>query len=141
MDWTYRIEEWLEEIKNEYKIYRMIRFNKEEIKIKSFEIPIFYSHYLDYLDKTSKMENFIITHNECYPYGVIDMAARETRILTPPVFLQPCLIRDLEIPEFSNKEEFLNIIRSPIVHSNNIDKCTDYINIAQKIIEDFNHER
>lgn len=65
-DWTNRIEDWLEEVNNEYVIYRLIRFRNEEKNIKSFESPIFYSDYLSYLNQTSQIETFIITHYESY---------------------------------------------------------------------------
>lgn len=136
-DWTYRIEDWLEEIKEDFKIYRLIRFKDEEKKIRSFEIPIFYSKFFEYIEKTDLIENFIITHHEGYPYGVIDMAVRGTRVLTPSKFIVDELKCKLNLLCFNNKEELHKILNSPIdEYWNHIDElCDDYSYIVNKIDE------
>lgn len=137
-DWTNRIENWLETIKKEYKIYRMIRYKKEDKNIKSFEIPIYLSDYLTYLKNTSKIETYIVTHKESYGYSVIDMLTRGIRVLSPPNFLpKKSLVNYFNIPIFKNQTEFLMKIKEPINKSfwdNQINKCTDYNDIA-KIID------
>ena len=135
-DLTFRIEEWLTEIKDDYKIYRMIRFTGEEETIKSFEIPIFYSDYLNYLKVTERIENYIITHKECYPHSVTDMVARGTRILTPTDFIPGCMQNALQVPIFNNKDEFLSIIKSSVGEewSEKYKHCTDYNDVV-KIID------
>lgn len=136
-DWTFRIQEWLEDIKNDgYKIYRMIRFKGEEKTLKDFEEPIFYSNYLEYLENTSKIENYVITHTECYPHGVVDMVSRGTRVLTPPDFIPECMVKRLDISVFRNKEEFLNIVTRPLEKKwNNVrNNCTGFDKVV-KILE------
>lgn len=135
-DITYEIEVWLDDIKREYKIYRMIRpQDKFNHRIMDFEIPLTTSDYLTYLDHTSAIENFIVTHHEGYPYGVIDMAARGTRVLMPKGFIARCMVESLGIPTFTSKYEMLDIITAPIepTWSNKVDACTDYDTIANEI--------
>jgi hypothetical protein len=135
-DITYEIEVWLDDIKHEYKIYRMIRpQDKFNHRIMDFEIPLITSDYLTYLNSTSTIENFIVTHHEGYSYGVIDMAARGTRVLIPKDFLARCVTESLKIPEFRNKQEMLDIITTPVepTWSHKINICTDYDAIADEI--------
>ena len=132
-DWTLQIENAVKELTNDgYTFYRMIRFDGEEEKIKPFEIPIKYSDYEEYLEKTKSIETFIVTHKESYSYGVIDMAVRGTRICTPPEFLNRDIISVFNIPTFNNKRELLSILRRPLEHywESLILKCTDYNDIA-----------
>lgn len=135
-EWTYDIENWLEELKEDYKIYRMIRpQDKLNDRIKNYEIPLLTTNYPNYLKCTSKIENFIVTHAEGYPYGIIDMVARGTRVLTPPGFICSSVVQPFEISVFNNKQELLDIITKPIEKTWNskIDQCTDYDTIANVI--------
>jgi hypothetical protein len=137
-DWTYNIEKWVENlIDDNYIFYRMIRWKDEEKSIKSFEIPINRCSYLEYLDKTNFIETYIITHQESYAYGVIDMACRGSRVCSPPNFLKKCITDRLNIPIFKNESELNTILKRPIEnyweYSNS--KCTDYDNIAIMINE------
>lgn len=135
-EWTYDIENWTEELKEDYKIYRIIRSqDKLNDKIKDYEIPLETANYPTYLEQTSTIENFIVTHHEGYPYGVIDMAARGTRVLTPPGFICSSIVQPLEIPIFNNKQELLDIVTTPIetTWNSKIDQCTDYDTIANII--------
>jgi hypothetical protein len=132
-DWTFRIENWIEKLVGEgFVFYRMLRFPNEEKTIKSFEIPIEYTNYLNYLEKTKDIETYIITHQESYAYGVIDMACRGTRVCTPPTFLKPVITDRLGIPIFTNEQELLSILRAPIEDywKDSALKCTDYDEIA-----------
>jgi hypothetical protein len=131
-DWTFDIEEWLEDLKDEYTIYRIIRFKDEEKTIKSFEIPIPASNYKTYLAKTAHIESFIITHGECFPYGIIDMVTRGTRVLCPPKFIPSTLVDMFELPIFKNKQEFINIVTKPLepVWSTKYQHCISYDEVA-----------
>lgn len=136
-DMTFQIEEWLES--ENRPIYRLIRFEGEEKKIKSFEQPIFYSDYLTYLDRTSHIETFILTHKESYSYGVIDMAARGTRILVPLNYIPECLVNDLKIPLFQDKETFFKELHKPITDDEiqqRINACVDFSE-SVKIIDEY----
>jgi hypothetical protein len=137
-DWTHKIEDWLMDRKDEYKIYRIIRFKDEEKNIKSYEIPIFYSNFFEYLESTNTIQNYIITHKESYAYGIIDMIARGIRVLTPPQFVKKDIIDYFELPTFTDKNSFLNILDEPINESlwkGKINKCNDYSLIAKEIDE------
>lgn len=132
-DWTFRIEEWIEELSDTYKIYRLIRFPDEEKSIKTFEQPLYYDSYLSYLNKTAKIENFIVTHQEGFPYGVIDFAARGTRVLVPDnKFIPQTLIDNFNIPLFKNKKDFISLLNQNIDESWNkkINSCIDFKDIV-----------
>jgi len=132
-DLTYQIEEWLDEIKKEYKIYRIVRTSEEKETIKSFEIPIYYSNILEYLNNTEKIEYYIITHKEGFPYGLIDMACRGTKILSPIDFLPQSMIDSFDIAIFSNKEEFFKKLNNSKESKPNV--CLSFdeiINIMDK---------
>lgn len=74
-------------------------------------------------------------------YGIIDMAARGTRIFSPFGFIQECLVKTFEILNFSNKQDFFRLLREPInneVLNKKIDCCIDYSDISKKIHTFFN---
>lgn len=132
-DLTNKISDWLSSKKDVFKIFRMIREDMIDFKLKKdYEIPISFSMYPQYIEKTDKIENFIITHKEGYTYGVIDMVARGIRVITPNDFIPKCVIDDLCLPTFSSKEELLAILEnSPDKDWNKrINLCTDYKEIA-----------
>lgn len=140
LDWTNKIEDWVEKISDKYKIYRMLRFVNEEKNIRNFEIPINNSGYINYLDNTKHIENYVITHKEGFPYGVVDMAVRGTRIFTPPNFIPQTLIDVFGVNVFRNEEEFLEQISNPVDEAkqkDNINKCISYDELARLIYERF----
>jgi hypothetical protein len=132
-DWTNQISDWLQEKKENFQIYRMIRDEKYDLLIKKdYEKPIDFAIYPQYLEKTNHLENFIITHKEGYTYGIIDMVARGIRVITPKQFVPKCVIDDLCLPTFSNKEELFQILekRPNDDWNKRINLCTDYKEIA-----------
>jgi hypothetical protein len=137
VDWTLQISDWLSCLKDEYKIYRMVRFGaEEEATVKPHEIPLRHTSYNKYLELTNRAETFVCTHTESYGYGVIDMVVRGIRVGLFSRSLNNELIRRFQLPMFSNRDELLALIRSPVEPRWNdlIHKCTDYFDVV-KIID------
>jgi hypothetical protein len=137
IDWTHRISDWLSSVKDDYKICRMVRFGQQETDtVKPYESMLPHCYYGEFLDKTNDFETFVVTHADGYGYGVIDMAARGIRVISPPGFICPELVDAFGIHIFHNQDELVDIIKSPVdEHWNNcINKCTDYSDIV-KIID------
>jgi len=135
--WSKRIWTWLEEIKNEYKIYSLISRsielkcgNPKEEHLKTLPkwiIPIQATNYIDYLKKTQTMETFIVTHVGSYNFSVIDMLVRGIRVLSPVEAIPKFNIDRFNIPIFNNRIELLRLINAPINKdkwNNQIQKCT-----------------
>lgn len=128
-DISVEITDWLEEIVSEgYKIYQLTKKNdKPHSKIIE---PIFKCNYKEYMEKTSRIESFILTHPGSYENSVIDMVARGTRVLVPidqgtfkrydktEGFVPIEIIKDFELGTFKNKEQLINLIKKPIDNSN-----------------------
>ena len=134
-DWTTRIEEWLSEVADRRSISRMVYYKDYPAVLPPFVTPLPPLPYHEYLKATAHFERFICTHAECYPHGVIDMAARGTQVLAPPGFLPECIVKDLGIPTFSSKEELLALLSEPVGDEWNrkIDLCTDYGDVAKSM--------
>lgn len=132
LGWTDRIERWIEPIADSFAVSRMIYYTDRECRVPSFVTPFPSRPYPKYLADTSHFERFICTHAECYPHGVIDMAARGTQVLAPVGLLPDCVVADLGIPTFSTCEELLDLLAKPVgpEWASKVDKCTDFANIA-----------
>jgi len=144
--WSKRIWNWLEEIKNEYKIYSLISRSidlkcgnpkNEHLKVlPNWIIPIQATDYMDYLEKTQTMETFIITHVGSYNFSVIDMLVRGIKVLSPNGAIPKYNIDRFNIPIFNNKIELLKEINTPINKKkwdSQIQKCTDMKKVASII--------
>lgn len=140
-DWTDKIEDWLEEIKDKFTIYKIIRLPEEENRLRPYEIPIEYTNFKNYLSITDKMESFVVTHKESYGHSILDMLARGIRVITPPDILpKKSFIDYFSLPVFTNKEEFYNLINIPPdkkFWDNQIEKMTDFSEIVKIIDEKF----
>jgi len=138
-DWTFKIEAWVERVKKG-NVYRMLRFPNEKNDMLQYQKPIEYTDYLDYLAKTSGIETFVITHRECYTYGVIDMAARGTRIISPEGFLPRCLVDVFGIEEFTDENTFVELLNDEIDVNQlkeNVNKCMSFDDIVLIMLKKF----
>ena len=128
-DMSIQIIDWLEQIIDEgYKIYQLTKKNDNPYS-KIIE-PIFKCNYKEYMEKTSRIESFIMTHPGSYENSVVDMVARGTRALVPidqgtfkrcdttEGFVPIEIINDFELGTFKNKKELINLIKKPIDNSN-----------------------
>lgn len=141
-DMSVQIMNWLEKfVDNGYKIYQLTKNgdmpHSEIIK------PIFKCNYKEYMEKTSEIETFIMTHPGAYENSAIDMAPRGTRVLVPidqgtfkrydktEGFISMEIINDFELGTFKNKEELINLIEKPVDNS----KIEKYISMMTDMEE------
>lgn len=124
-DISVKITDWIKDLIDEgYKIYQLTKKNdKPHSEIIE---PIFKCNYKEYMEKTSKIENFILTHPGSYENSVIDMVARGIKVLiaTDQGIFKRCdktegfvakeIIQDFNLNTFKNKEELINLIKKPI---------------------------
>jgi hypothetical protein len=128
-DISVQIMNWLEEfVDNGYKIYQLTK--QGDLPHSKYIEPIFKCNYQEYMEKTSEIESFIMTHPGAYENSVIDMVARGTRVLVPidqgtfkrydktEGFVPIEIIKDFELGTFKNKEQLINLIKKPIDNSN-----------------------
>jgi len=127
-DLTFQIVDWLDD--KDYFVSRMIRFDDDYDTLRKNVKFIWYTNYLAYLKITNDFENFVVTHCDSYPFGVIDMAMRGTRVLSPKGFLPVCMVKDFKINEFSNKSEFFDILASSVPNNDFSSVCIDYNEIV-----------
>jgi hypothetical protein len=142
-DWTYKIEEWLEEMKDEFMIYRQVQdepsveVGERQARISPYLKQLKQLSFLEYLKATDTLETFIVTHYESYGYGILDMIARGIRVVVPDTFIHT-QYADLYMPKFSDKQSLLNILRTPPDEEglkSNIRKLTDYSEVVRIIDE------
>lgn len=137
-DWTYRIEYWLEPYAFKRPISKLVKDQIEcEHNTRRWAKPLYLTNYIDYLDKTRCFEKFVITHHESFPYGVIDMAARGTKVLAPPEFVPQVMINRLNIDIFHDKKEFLQMIDKPVTVLPSLDIFIDYDEVADIMMDKF----
>lgn len=150
-EWSRNIWEWLEEIKDEYKLYCLVdadtayanKGNPHEVQMKylpKYITPIFATNYVDYMKKTETMETFIVTHMGSYNFSVVDMISRGIRVFAPYKFVPKINEHLFSLSNFKNKEELLTIIKKPIdndYNNNNIKKCISIDTVAQQMNEVF----
>lgn len=141
-DMSVQIMSWLEKfVDNGYKIYQLTK--KGDMPHSEIIEPIFKCNYKEYMEKTSEIETFIMTHPGAYENSVIDMAPRGTRVLVPidqgtfkrydktEGFIPMEIINDFELGTFKNKEELINLIEKPVDNS----KIEKYISMMTDMEE------
>lgn len=151
-DISVEITDWLNELVDQgYKIYQLTK--KNDVPNSKIIEPIFKCNYKEYMEKTSQIESFIMTHPGSYEHSVIDMVARGTRVFVPidqgifkrydqtEGFVPIEIIEDFELGTFKNKEQLINLIKKPIDNSNiekHISMMTDMeeaVNIIDKTFQ------
>lgn len=142
-DWTYKIEEWLKEVKDEFNIYRQVQdepsveVGERQSRISPYLQQLKQLPFPEYLKATDTLETFIVTHYESYGYGILDMVARGIRVAAPDTFMHS-QYADLYMPKFSDQQSLLKILRTPPDQEglkSNIRKLTDYSEVV-RIIDD-----
>jgi len=118
----------------------MVRFPAYDLPtVKPHELSLGVCPFADYLQRTNRVETFVVTHRECYGYQVIDMVARGIRVVTPVGFLHHSVVDGFQLPTFRNQEELLAIVSSPVESrwATMINRCTDYSDVAKTILNGF----
>lgn len=134
-DWTHRIDNWVKDlVEDGYTIYRMTKFEDDVELVKKYETPIATAVYPEYLNSTALIANFVVTHNESYGYGLIDMAVRGTRVMAPRGFIPKFMKQSLDVKEFRSKDTLLKIIRKPF-REEDVSSCVENLNSYDNIAE------
>jgi len=142
---THEIFTWLEDLKDEFKIYSMVYGSKQgEYALNimpKYVTPIMPCPFLEYLGKTNKMETFVVTHKGSYNLSVIDMLVRGVRVISYPGFIPQYNVERFEIPLYKDKESFLEAVRAPIDKNHwdkQVEKCTSVQELSEVLNEQFN---
>jgi hypothetical protein len=69
--------------------------------------------YLKYINRLKHFERFVVTHSECYAFGVLDAIAMNVEVFAPENFMPKCLFQDLSIKTFKDTDELLEMIERP----------------------------
>ena len=120
---------------NARTVYRMLRDRYDRGRAAEYTIQVPLSFYPVYLNSTAHIERFIVTHRECYPWAVTDMAARGTQVLSPRGFIPESVAWQLGVEQFGNKDELLAILARPVADEwrRKIEMFTDYDECARII--------
>jgi hypothetical protein len=136
LDKTKEIQSWIKYLPQKFKFYRLTRFENEIATLTEREIHIPYTNFSKYLELTDNIETLIMTHHECYPFGVMDMVARGTRVIAPKGFLpKEDMVDYLGIQEFSNSTEFYDLVNTP-PDTNYLRNLTAKLTPYERIVED-----
>lgn len=93
--------------------------------------------YPEYLAATATAGTFIVTHSGSYNHGIIDMAARGTRVIARAGGaggIPPSMITNLELPTYRSTEELRTQLAVPIDHvvwDQRIERCTDWTDFVR----------
>ncbi|PYK92193.1 MAG: hypothetical protein DME36_14265 [Verrucomicrobia bacterium] len=145
-DWTYQIEEWLENSAQEYCISRYVQHENDttaperEKKILTYLKQMHEVPFAQWLAQTDRLETFIMTHYESYGYAILDMFARGIRVLCPTPFLPPHFKEKFHFETFSTKNELIALLRTPpdaLKLINNSAGLTDWGDVARLIDDRF----
>ena len=141
-DISAQITNWIEELVDEgYKIYQLTK--KNDMPHSKIIEPIFKCNYKEYMEKTSQIESFILTHPGSYENSVIDMVARGTKVLIAKDqkifkrydksegFVAKEMIEDFDLDTFTNKQELISCIKKPFDNS----KTEKYISMMTDMEE------
>lgn len=123
LDWTVDIVEWLKD----FNTVKMARYEMP----KENEIPL--TDYETFIKNTDHFKYFIVTHAESYPWGVLDMAYRGIKVLTPKGFIPQILVDKLQIKEFSNRQELISFINDESLPNVN-DQFIGFDELSDKIV-------
>lgn len=152
-DISVQITSWLEGLVDQgYKIYQLTK--KDDVPHSKIIKPIFKCNYKEYMEKTSKIESFIMTHPGSYEHSVIDMVARGIRVLVPidqqmfkrcdntEGFVPMETIKDFKLATFKNKSELISLIKKPIKnlqlekHISMMTDMKDAVSIVDQVFQD-----
>jgi hypothetical protein len=151
-DWSKKIWKWIESLKEEYKIYTLLKQTRDEdgdwkeeaLKIlPKYIIPLYDDkstdnqswNFKEYLEKTNKFEQFIVTVHGSYNYSVVDMIARGIRVLSPKGF-----VYNKTIETFRDEKELIKLLKMPLdktLLKNQLDKCISLDGVAKIMLNYF----
>jgi len=141
---SHEIYTWLDALKDEFKIYSLVYGAQQGSRaleiLPEYVTPIMPCPFMDYLEKTEKMETFVVTHKGSYNLSVIDMLVRGIRVISYPNFIPTFNIERFGIPLYTDEQSFLSTVRAPVNvdHWNKqINNCTSVLALSTALREQF----
>lgn len=142
-----KIINWLKDISNEYKIYKLVRYDEKLENIPDYINLIPHMEFKDYINEISKFEIFISTHCGSYNSSVVDMLAFGAKCIIPKINGVPYIpqynIDYFNLPVFTSRVELINEIKKPLnydILNSQINKCTDINDIIFDIDKQFRNK-
>ena len=94
--------------------------------------------YPEYLERTAPYENFILTHPGSYEHSIIDMVARDIRVLVPMqngrTFAPAAIVEQMNLETFQSREQLLTILDRPFNDKGRRKSfCTDMPEIVRRV--------
>jgi len=134
-EWTNRLIDWVEPLKDECKIAKLVSSTEKDFVYPDWLETIKPTTYFDFLDKTRQFETFIITHMGSYNHSIVDMAGRGMRLLAPHGFTHDDVVDSLGINLFGGIDSLMAELDKPIGEgvSRQIDKMTDAGDLVAKM--------
>jgi hypothetical protein len=126
--WCNKLYEWLGPIKDSVEVGQLLRPRIKSDPIPSWIDGIPEMGYVDYLARTSRYENYIMTHAESYGHSIID-----TNGSLP--FAKKPLVDALGLQVFRTREELFSILASPPKTEVQKSAFTDMPEIVRRIDE------
>jgi len=151
-DWTFKILNVLEKLKDKYKIYKLFRSDEQLEWYEKYPwiTIIKQSNFNDYLSNIKNKEIFISTHCGSYNSTVVDMLAFGSKVIIPQVYYTPLKVIVPFIPQYNidlfqlpiveSIEQLIDEIKKPIDQNNwnkKINYCTDMIDAVNIIDNEF----
>ena len=135
--WNDRLYEWLEPLRGLVHVGQMVRPAVKVPPPPGWIEQIPEAGYVEYLERTSPYENYVVTHRESYGHSIIDMLARGIRVLVPApngkAFAPSAIVSDMKLPTFCNKESLLKILSDKPACNWRKDYGTDVSEIVRRI--------
>jgi len=142
-----KIYSWLEEIKNEFKIYSLVYGAVQGERclklLPSYVTSIMPCSFVSYLEQTNKMETFVVTHKGSYNLSVIDMLVRGIRVIAFPSFIPQYNVDRFNIPLYTDKPTFLSEIRKPVnkeFWDKQKERCTSINKLSEVFLKEFSND-
>lgn len=138
------IYKWLDSLKDEYKIYSLV-YGAQQGKLAlqllpDYVTPIMPCPFISYLEKTDRMETFVVTHKGSYNLSVVDMLVRGIRVLSYPEFIPAYNVERFGIPLYLDEKTFVAKVKEPIDKeqwNTQIHKCTSVLALSLALQEQF----
>lgn len=131
------------------KGFEFYQLTKDYKKKYDYIKPIYMSNYSTYLESTSEIENFVLTHPGSYEHSIVDMYARGINVLIPnnqnnfmwpdrsTFFAKKEIVDDLNLYTFSNEEDYINILTNKKENVFNYHLITDMEDVVKFMNEIF----
>jgi hypothetical protein len=134
-DWNKKIWNILSKDRCGYE--RIAQLGRHENNHPDFIEVIPKQSHQDYLNATKDFETYFITHLGSYNHTAVDMAVRGIRTIVPKGFVPVGLSQELGMIEVTTDEQIIAALKDHGAGKVQIDKATEFSDLANKIDEYF----